>query len=138
VDGLLETTLEVVRELGVYPVMIEEELRRYLPFLSTTRLLIAAVQRGVGRETAHELIREHAVAAVRQRREQGSAADDLLARLGADERFPLEEAELRVLVERGPVPVGRAAEQVAAYVARVEKLVAAHPEAAAYHGGSVL
>ena len=138
VDGLLETTLEVVRELGVYPAMIEEELRRYLPFLSTTRLLIAAVQRGVGRETAHELIREHAVAAVRQRREEGSAADDLLARLGADGRYPFDEAELRSLVEDGPVPVGRAQEQVAAYVARVEKLAAAHPDAASYVGGTVI
>ena len=96
------------------------------------------MQRGVGRETAHELIREHAVAAVRQRREEGSAADDLLARLGADGRFPLDEAELRSLVEDGPVPVGRAPEQVAAYVARVEKLAAAHPDAASYVGGAVI
>ena len=138
IDGLLETTLEVVRELGVYPAVIDEELRRYLPFLSTTRLLIAAVQRGVGRETAHELIGEHAVAAVRQRREEGGVADDLLARLGADDRFPMDEAELRALVEGTPVPVGRAGHQVAAYVARVEKLVAAHADAAAYRGGSVL
>jgi hypothetical protein len=50
----------------------------------------------------------------------------------------MDEAELRALVEGSPVPVGRAGEQVAAYAARVEKLVAAHPDAAAYRGGSVL
>ena len=139
IDGLLETTLEVVRELGVYPAVIDEELRRYLPFLSTTRLLIAAVQRGVGRETAHELIR-------RARGGGGAPA----ARGGQRGRRPARPARRRRSVPHGrgraprrwsrgrPVPVGRAGDQVAAYVARVEKLAAAHPDAAAYHGGSVL
>jgi adenylosuccinate lyase len=78
------------------------------------------------------------VAAVRQRRDEGSSAEDLLARLGADVRFPFDEAELRALVEQGPLPVGRATEQVAAFAARVEKLAAAHPGSATYTGGAVL
>jgi adenylosuccinate lyase len=137
-DGLLETTLEVVGDFGVYPAMIDEELRRYLPFLSTTRLLIAAVQRGLGRETAHELIRQHAVEAVNERRRHGSGTDDLLTRLGADDHFPFDEAELRRLVNEGPVPVGRAGEQVATFVGRVGRVVARHPDAASYRGGAVL
>jgi adenylosuccinate lyase len=92
----------------------------------------------MGREAAHELIREHAVAAARQRREHPERADDLLDRLGADDRFPLSRHELGTLVHGEAVPVGRAAEQVRAFADRVGELVAAHPEAAAYQGDEVL
>ncbi|WP_258008620.1 adenylosuccinate lyase, partial [Rhodococcus sp. ENV425] len=61
-DGLMETFLTVLAEFGAYPAVIEKELNRYLPFLATTKVLMAAVRAGVGRETAHEVIKEHAVA----------------------------------------------------------------------------
>jgi adenylosuccinate lyase len=61
-DGLYETFLTVLDELGAYPAVIARELDRYLPFLATTAVLMAAVRAGVGRETAHEVIKEHAVA----------------------------------------------------------------------------
>ena len=61
-DGLFETFLTVLDEFGAYPAVIERELRRYLPFLATTKVLMAAVRAGVGREAAHEAIKEHAVA----------------------------------------------------------------------------
>jgi adenylosuccinate lyase len=138
VDGLVETSLDVTRHFTMYPAIVADELRRYLPFLSTTKLLIAAVQRGLGRELAHELIREHAVAAARQRREQGGDADDLLARLAGDDRFPLSGPELDALVHGEAAPVGRAAAQVRRFVDEVAALVAARPEAAAYQGGEVL
>jgi adenylosuccinate lyase len=137
-DGLLETALEVVRELGVYPAVVDEELRRYLPYLSTTRLLMAAVQRGMGRETAHELIREHAVAAARERRQQGPAAAGLLDRLADDTRFPFSGDDLTELVLGSPPPLGRALDQVRAFLRSVDIVVARHPQAAAYRGGEVL
>ncbi len=62
IDGLFETFLTVLDEFGAFPAVIERELRRYLPFLATTKVLMAAVRAGVGRETAHEVIKEHAVA----------------------------------------------------------------------------
>ena len=62
-DGLFQTFLTVLDELGPYPAVIERELERYLPFLATTRVLVAAVGKGVGREVAHEVIKVHAVAA---------------------------------------------------------------------------
>ena len=46
---------------GVYEAVVAAELRRYLPFLMTTTILMEAVKRGIGRETAHEVIKEHAV-----------------------------------------------------------------------------
>src|SRR5690606_20406249 len=62
VDGMMETFLTVLAEFGADPAVIARELDRYLPFLATTRILMAAVRAGVGRETAHEVIKEHAVA----------------------------------------------------------------------------
>src|SRR5689334_25123657 len=47
IDGLIETFLNVLAEFGAYPAVIEKELTRYLPFLATTRVLIASVRAGV-------------------------------------------------------------------------------------------
>jgi adenylosuccinate lyase len=49
-DGLFETFLTVLDDFGAYPAVIERELDRYLPFLATTKVLMAAVRAGVGRE----------------------------------------------------------------------------------------
>ena len=60
-DGLFQTFLTVLDEFGAFPAVIQRELDRYLPFLATTKVLMAAVRNGVGRETAHEAIKEAAV-----------------------------------------------------------------------------
>ena len=44
IDGQIETFLTVLDEFGAYPAVIQRELDRYLPFLATTRILIAAVR----------------------------------------------------------------------------------------------
>src|SRR4029453_789628 len=87
IDGLLETTLTVLDDFGAYPAVIERELDRYLPFLATTKVLVAAVRAGVGREAAHDVIREHAVAVALRMREQGADNNDLLDRLVAAPRL---------------------------------------------------
>ena len=93
IDGQIETFLTVLDEFGAYPAVIQRELDRYLPFLATTRILIAAVRAGVGRETAHEVIKEHAVAVALAMREKG-LEPDLLDRLAADPRLPLDRPAL--------------------------------------------
>ena len=138
IDGLFETFLTVLREFGAYPAVIERELDRYLPFLATTKVLMAAVRAGVGRETAHEAIKEHAVAVALEMREQGRADNDLVERLSADDRLPLSRDELDgLLADRGSF-TGAAGAQVDAFTSRVADLVAAHPEAAAYEGAAIL
>ena len=44
IDGQLETMLTVLDEFGAFPAMINRELDRYLPFLATTRILMASVR----------------------------------------------------------------------------------------------
>ncbi|WP_405085334.1 adenylosuccinate lyase [Microbispora sp. NBC_01389] len=136
-DGLAETMLTVLDEFGAFPAVIEAELGRYLPFLGTTKMLMAAVRAGVGRETAHEVIKEHAVAAALAMRSRG-AGNELLDRLAADERFPLGRAELDALLADRSSFAGAAAGQVAAVVARAEEIIARHPGAAAYTPGAIL
>ncbi|NKV12280.1 adenylosuccinate lyase, partial [Rhodococcus hoagii] len=137
IDGQMETFLTVLAEFGAYPAVIENELTRYLPFLATTKVLMAAVRAGVGRETAHEAIKEHAVAVALAMREEGKEPD-LLDRLAADDRLPLDRAALDEALADRSAFVGAAGAQVDSVVAEVQKLVDANPDAARYTPGSIL
>jgi adenylosuccinate lyase len=137
VDGQIETFLTVLEEFGAYPAVIERELNRYLPFLATTRILIAAVKAGMGREAAHELIGEHAVAVALAMRERG-AEPDLLDRLAGDPRLPLDRAALEEVLADRQAFIGAADSQVAAVAAAADELVSRYPEAAKYSPGAIL
>ncbi|ROS41284.1 adenylosuccinate lyase [Amycolatopsis thermoflava] len=130
-DGLLETFLTVLDEFGAFPAVVARELERYLPFLGTTKVLMASVRAGVGRETAHEAIKEHAVGVALAMREKG-ADNDLLDRLAADSRVPLDRAGLEQLLADRISFTGVAPAQVAAVVARVEDVLERFPEASKY------
>ncbi|WP_028709261.1 adenylosuccinate lyase [Propionicicella superfundia] len=137
IDGLFETMLTVLAEFGAFPAVIEAELQRYLPFLSTTNILMAAVQHGVGRETAHEVIKEHAVSVALAMRE-GAPGNDLLDRLAGDDRLGLSREELDRAVAEPLRLSGAARHQVGRVDARVRVLADRNPEAAAYVPGAVL
>ena len=72
----------------------------------------------MGRETAHEVIKEHAVAVALAMREKGVEANDLLDRLAADERLGLDAGAIADVVAEPLAFVGNAPRQVAAFVAR--------------------
>ena len=137
-DGLFETTLTVLDEFGAYPAVIARELDRYLPFLATTEVLMAAVRAGVGRETAHEVIKEHAVGVALAMREKGQADNDLLARLAGRRAAGPGPGRARRCVADPLRFTGAASAQVAAVVAQVGAITAAHPAAAAYTPGAIL
>lgn len=138
IDGQMETFLTVLGDYGAYPAVIDRELRRYLPFLATTKILVAAVKAGVGRETAHEAIKEHAVAAALAMRETGRDDNDLIDRLAADDRLPLSLSELQTTVGAPIEFIGNAAAQIAKVNSRIQRLVDANPNAAAYRPGDIL
>ena len=136
-DGLFQTFLTVLDEFGAFPAVIQRELDRYLPFLATTKVLMSAVRNGVGRESAHEAIKEHAVGVALEMR-QGLAVNDLYERLAGDARLGLTREQIDALVADPIEFTGAARAQVQAVVAAVETLAAAHPEAAAYAPGEIL
>ena len=137
-DGLFETFLSVLRDFGAFPAVINAELQRYLPFLATTKVLIAAVRHGVGRETAHEVISEHAIAVALEMRETGLSDNDLLDRLAADPRLGVSRAELDAALAAPIELTGTAGHQVATLVEQIQQIAVAHPFAAAYQPGAVL
>ncbi|MEP7089430.1 MAG: adenylosuccinate lyase, partial [Nocardioidaceae bacterium] len=136
-DGLFQTFLTVLEEFGAFPAVIQRELDRYLPFLSTTKVLMAAVRNGVGREVAHEAIRDSAVAAALSMR-QGHAENDVFERLAAGERLGLTEEQLASLVADPITFTGAAVDQVQAVVRLVDEVAKTYPDAAAYTPGDIL
>ena len=138
IDGLFETFLTVLADFGAYPAVIDRELERYLPFLATTKVLIAAVRAGVGRETAHEVIRKHAVAVALAMREKGRPDNDLVDRLAADDRLPLTAVQLETLLADRLSFTGLAEQQVAQVLTRIAAVTAEHPAAAGYRPGAIL
>jgi adenylosuccinate lyase len=136
-DGLFETLLAVLDGFRAYPAVIERELERYLPFLATTKVLMAAVRAGVGRERAHEAIQEQAVAMAQALRE-GAAVNDLAERLAADDRLGLDRSAIDAVLADRAMFVGTAVHQVDDFCRRVEAIVAEHPEAARYRPEPIL
>jgi adenylosuccinate lyase len=137
-DGLLETTLTILDEFGVFPAVIERELDRYLPFLATTKVLMAAVRKGVGREAAYAAIKDNAVAVGLEMRAKGTERNDLFARLALDSRLGLSETELAALLADTVSFTGAARAQVAAVLASVEVVLASEPAAAQYRPEAIL
>jgi len=136
-DGLFQTFLTVLDEFGAFPAVIQRELDRYLPFLATTKVLMAAVRNGVGREVGHEAIKEAAVGTALAMR-QGQAENDVFAKLAADERLGLTADQISSLVADPIEFTGAAVAQVQTVVRRIEEVAKAHPEAAAYQPGEIL
>jgi len=136
IDGLMETFMTVLDGFGAFPAVIDRELERNLPFLATTKVLVAAVRRGVGRETAHEAIKEHAVAVALALRE--GEEPDLISRLAADPRLGLTQEELHSLVANPLTFTGAAGHQVERVAEAVSDIVSAYPQAAAYTPGDIL
>jgi len=136
IDGLLETFLTVLDDFGAFPAVIDREIERYLPFLASTKILMAAVKAGAGRETAHEAIKEHAVAVALEMRE-GRAENDLLDRIAADARIPLDRAALEALIADPLDFTGDARGQVTRIATRVEAVVNRYPEASGYRPGDI-
>jgi adenylosuccinate lyase len=135
IDGLLETMLTVLDEFGAFPAVIEAELDRYLPFLATTKILMAAVKAGVGREIAHEAIKEHAISAALGMRE--GQTNNVLEALAADTRIPFDLAQLKALIGNPLDFTGDAHSQVSQICDRIEVITRKFPAAASLKPGAI-
>jgi adenylosuccinate lyase len=131
-DGAIETTLTILNGFGAYPKVIERELDRYLPFLATTKLLMAAIKAGAGREQAHEVIKQHAVRAALALREGIGEENELLQKLIDDPRIPLDSDAVHAAVANRDTFVGRAYPQVNEFVEQIQQLAQRYPEAISY------
>ena len=138
IDGLFQTFITVLDDFGAFPAVISRELDQNLPFLATTKVLMAAVRAGVGRETAHEAIKEHAVAVALHLREDEQAKNDLVERLAADARLGLPKAALQQMIAEPLDFSGAALAQVREVVRKVSAVCERHPQDAAYAPAPIL
>jgi adenylosuccinate lyase len=138
IDGMFETFLTILDQMDAYEAVIHAETAHYLPFLMTTTIMMEAVKTGVGRETAHKVIKEHAVATVNDLRTGKANRNNLVERLAGDLRLGLTREALDAILARGDRESGAAKTQIAAFADAVRKLEAAHPQAAAYGPGAIL
>jgi adenylosuccinate lyase len=134
-DGLIETFLTVLMEFGAFPDVIAAELARYLPFLGSTKILMACVKAGVGREVAHEVIKEHAVTAALGIR--AGQPNTMLDGIAADLRIPLSKSQLESLLAQPLEFTGDAHAQTQRVVNRIEAITSAHAAAAQYRPGAI-
>ncbi len=110
IDGVLALCANVADGLVVYPKVIEQRLRKELPFMATENIMMDAVKkRGADRQQLHERIRVHSMAASKVIKEEGGE-NDLLQRIAADEAFGVTLEELENILQPEKY-TGRAKEQ---------------------------
>ncbi len=131
-DGVMQTTMAVLDGFGAYPAVIRQELQRYLPFLITTKALMAAVRAGAGREDAHDAIKEHATAVALEMRQDGLSKNDLIDRLAQDPRINVSKDTLGNAMTDPLTLTGLAEKQIATFADNVQLLVEQKPELATY------
>jgi len=117
-DGVLEVMINVSAGIVVYEKSIERNLMAELPFMATENILMAAVRAGADRQEAHEVIRAHSQAAAHRVKSEGGS-NDLLARLAEEPLFQrLPGLDLQTVLNPAAY-VGRAPEQVDAFLSQI-------------------
>ena len=127
-DGILSLYINVISGLTVYPQMMQKHLMEEMPFMATENILMRCVEKGGDRQTLHEAIRRHAVAAGKAIKQDG-ADNRLLDMIAADPVFGLTRAEIDAIVHDS-VFTGLAAQQTARYVAKLRETVHQHNDPA--------
>lgn len=138
IDALLETFLVILNQMEINVPVIEREKNYYLPFLLTTTIMMEAVKRGVGRETAHEVIKEHAVATARDIRQGKISNNNLFDRLAEDGRLNLSREDFDTIAKIAAAETGTAGMQVDNFVATADGLLKKFPAAAEIKPGTIL
>ena len=131
-DAILNIMLNVTDGLVVYPKVVRSRLMAELPFMASENIMMQAVEKGGNRQELHERLRQHAIAAGKQVKEEG-LPNDMVERIAADPAFGLTREE----IEAGLVPenfVGRAPQQVDEFVANIlQPIFDRYPEALGQH-----
>ena len=138
IDGLLETMITILDQMDAYPAVIGRENQHYLPFLLSTTIMMTAVKRGIGRETAHEVIKEHAVAAAQAYRSGESDRNDLVDRLADDGRLEMTRDELQSCLEEGSANAGAVQSQIDRFIREASAYADNIDGSDSYTPGSIL
>ena len=131
-DAILNIMLNVTDGIVVYPKVVRSRLMAELPFMASENIMMQAVEKGGNRQELHERLRQHAIAAGKQVKEEG-LPNDMVDRIAADPAFGLTREE----IVAGLVPenfVGRAPQQVDEFIAHILKpIFDTNPDAVEQH-----
>ena len=131
-DAILNIMLNVTDGIVVYPKVVRSRLMAELPFMASENIMMQAVEKGGNRQELHERLRQHAIAAGKQVKEEG-LPNDMVDRVAADPAFGLTKEEITA----GLVPenfVGRAPQQVEEFIAHILKpIFDTNPDAVEQH-----
>ncbi|MBI5066268.1 adenylosuccinate lyase [Candidatus Woesearchaeota archaeon] len=133
-DGVCETTLNVLTNMGVYKNTINEEVSRYLPFLATTEILMLAIEAGIGREKAHEIIKKYSIKAINEK-------SDFIKELAKDETFKqvgLNEEKINELLNDKVHFTGNASEQILQVEQKAQYFLEKYKTATSYKGKEIV
>ena len=136
IDGIIETTLTVLNEFGIFENRINQEIKEELPFIASTKILLAAVKNGAGRESAHGALKELSTKALLAR--QNGQPISLIEDIAADSRIPLDKGALDSLLKETREFIGEAPEQCARIQSRIKSAIAPFPEATTYKPTEIL
>lgn len=140
-DGLCETTLTVLNEMGAYPIVIGAELGRYLPFMATTEVLMMAVQRSVGREAAHKAIKKHTTGEALRMRREGSTENRVAELIASDPQFSnvgINREDIQTILADRNHFVGNAREQIDKVVERAQGITSKYLLESTYEPSGIL
>ena len=128
-DSILNILLNVCDGLVVYPKVIRARVMAELPFMASENIMMKAVKKGGDRQELHERLRQHAIAAAAQVKQEG-LPNDMIGRIEADPAFGLTREEIESEL-RPEAFTGRSAHQVEDFLKNVlGPVLAANPEAA--------
>jgi len=129
IDAILDTTMRILADLAVDTESIDNEVKKHLPFLLTTKILALAVKKGLGREDAHSLIKAHSITASQNLKSMQE--NNLLTLVAEDKRLGMSLIELESLAKPGELVTG-AIRQTQTFLKASQKLVNSNPDAIAY------
>jgi adenylosuccinate lyase len=129
IDAILDTTIRIIRDLVVQSDVVEREVKEYLPFLVTTRMLSEAVMNGMGREDAHALIKKLSMIASEDFRKTGI---NNLIELVSQESDLGFTAEFLVTIQDPSLLVAGAVRQTRVVMQRALAIAESIPDSLAY------
>lgn len=115
-DAILNHLVDISANLIVYPKMISKHLNEELPFIAADNILLASVKKGKDRETVHERLRLHALAAGRKVKIEGEDSD-FLDRISSDPEIGLTSQEILTILKIDNF-LGRSVAQVAEFLSK--------------------
>jgi len=140
-DGICETTLTVLKNMGAYELMFEKEVNKYALFLATTSILMLCLEKGLDREEAHEIIKKYAVNEAVNMVTNKDYEINLLENLSKDDFFinaGISFNDLNIIFKDIKNEYGSAKKQIEKVNTNIDVLLEKYPSARDYSPGDIL